>query len=56
MGNVQKREWFLLYNGLGLNERIIILLSDEGLVNLSELDTWFCDGNFKLSSELFLQS
>jgi len=28
---------------------------DEGLVHLSEADTWFCDGNFKLCPEFFLQ-
>lgn len=51
-----KDERFLLFdNGPGSNERIIIFSLDEGLVHLSEADTWFCDGNFKLCPEFFLQ-
>jgi len=49
-----KDERFLLFdNGPGSNERIIIFSLDEGLVHLSEADTWFCDGNFKLCPEFF---
>jgi len=51
-----KDERFLLFdNGPESNERIIIFSLDEGLVHLSEADTWFCDGNFKLCPEFFLQ-
>jgi len=56
MGNAYNDERFLLFdNGPGSNERIIIFLLDEGLLHLSEADTWFCDGNFKLCPEFFLQ-
>jgi len=49
-----KDERFLLYdNGSRSNEQIIIFSLDEGLVNLLETDTWFCDRNFKLSPEFF---
>ncbi|KAL4126118.1 hypothetical protein QTP88_010347 [Uroleucon formosanum] len=51
-----KDERFLLYdNGSESNERIIIFSLNEGLVNLSEADTWFCYQSFKLSPEFFLQ-
>jgi len=39
----------------GSYERILTFSLDEGLVNLSEIDTWFCDGNFKLNPNFFLQ-
>jgi len=37
-----------------VRDRIIIFSLDERIVNLSEADTWFCKGNFKLSPEFCL--
>jgi len=46
----------LLYdNKLNSDDRIIIFALDEGLKYLTEAHTWYCDGNFSLSLENFLQ-
>ncbi|CAH1732146.1 unnamed protein product [Aphis gossypii] len=45
-GQCTKTNDLLFDNGPESNERIIIFSLDEGLVHLSEADTWFCDGNF----------
>jgi len=51
-----KNERFLLHdNKLNSDDRIIIFALDEGLKYLTEAHTWYCDGNFSLSPENFLQ-
>jgi len=51
-----KKERFLLYDsGPDSDERIIIFSLDDGLRYITDENNWFCDGNFSLSPEHFLQ-
>jgi len=47
---------FLLFDNMDLNhERVIIFAVDEGLGILTETSIWYCDGNFNLSPDHFMQ-
>jgi len=51
-----KNERFLLYNsGPDSDERTINFSLDDGLQYITDANNWFCDGNFSLSPEHFLQ-
>ncbi|XP_046666931.1 uncharacterized protein LOC124358671 [Homalodisca vitripennis] len=54
-GGTSPRRFLAHDSGPGSSQRLLIFSTDNGLQNLTNSHTWFMDGTFKMSSNLFKQ-